>query len=357
MKWDSTKALKNTVVLLSGDEYVLRGRALTDLIQTASAGDDFDLETFVGDSSTPTDWFASAGTTPFLSPRRTVVVRNLGRNETHKEFKIPKLPESSLVILVMDEEQGDSDKQRKLENARKGWEAAVKSGGGDVWVFKTDPKDVIPGIKAEAERLEKKINERAAETLREMTGGNLSRAQEELEKLAIFSAGPQITEQDVKTVTVASPEWNIYKMVDAISRGDSGEVLRHLRIIMGANNKVEDISFRIIIPTITSQLRSLWQARICVEAKCDPANMPSDLLALMPGRPNLANDPDWKQRKMMQLARNMSFPFLAACFQAVSDCDARLKGQLASFSGIESLERMVLEMTQAAGAGQKTARY
>ena len=66
MKVDIDKALKHTVVLLSGDEYVPRARTLQTLLEKASGGDDFDLETFVADSSGPTQWFASDRS--FLEP-------------------------------------------------------------------------------------------------------------------------------------------------------------------------------------------------------------------------------------------------------------------------------------------------
>ena len=350
MKWDLDKALKNKVVLFSGEEYVLRGRALSELLKAASDGDDFDSETFIADASSPSDWLASAGTTPFLSPRRMVIVRNLARADCYKDFQPKNLPASALLLLVVDEEIGEFDRQKKFEQVRRGWESAVSSNDGAVFVFKTESKDLIAAIKEEAKMLDHKINDRAAETLRDMTGGSLSRALDELHKLALFSTGSQITENDVKCVVLASPEWSVYKMVDAITRGESGEVLRQLRVVIGANPKVEEVAFRSIIPTLTNQLRLLWQARMCVEAQIDPANIPDPMVSKFPSKPNIGSDADWKQRKALHLARGMSFQTLAKCFQAVSDCDARLKGQLASFNATESLERMTLEMIQAAKA-------
>ena len=118
------------------------------------------------------------------------------------------------MLLVADEETGDSERQRKFENARKAWEKAAASAGAAVLVFRVDPKEVLGSIKQEAEHLGKKINDRAAETLRDITGGSLSRAQEELEKLAVYVGHEQnIREQDVREVALASPEWNVFKMV------------------------------------------------------------------------------------------------------------------------------------------------
>ena len=52
----------------------------------------------------------------------------------------------------------------------------------------------------------------------------------------------------------------------------------------------------------------------------------------------------------MQTARKLDFGAQTKCLQALADADARMKGQLASFSGIETLERMVLQMIEAVAA-------
>jgi len=347
MKIDIDKALKQRVILLSGDEYVPRARALRMILEKASGGDDFDLETLVADSSGPIQWFASAGTAPFLSPRRTVVVRNLLRSDAHKEFGFESLPDSALVVLVADEEAGDSERQRKFESARKAWEKSASAAGAAVLTFNVDPKELITAIKQEAEALGKKINDRAAETLRDMTGGSLSRAQEEIEKLALYVGHEQqIREQDVREAAVASPEWNVFRLVDAITRADAGEALRQIRVMVGNNTRVDDVALRSILPTLTTQFRLLWQARICVEAKVQVYSIPAEIAAQFPEKPNLAREPEWKQKRIMFSAQSLTFSALARCLQAMADSDARLKGLLPSFSSIDTLERLALEMIE-----------
>ena len=61
---DFAKLLESTIVFLGGDEGVLRQRSLHALVQAASEGDDFDVENFSGDTSSPVEWLASCGTTP-----------------------------------------------------------------------------------------------------------------------------------------------------------------------------------------------------------------------------------------------------------------------------------------------------
>src|SRR5947209_4106815 len=241
-------------------------RALRELIEKSAEGDEFDLETFIADASNASQWLASAGTTPFLSPKRTVVVRNILRNNDHKEFSPGQLPETALLILVADDEGGDEDKKKRLETVRKGWESAVTKAKGIVFDFAIDPKQVQEQIREFAEKEKKKMTPRAAELLREMCGGSLSRSLEELEKVIVYANADEIKESDIRAVTIPSPEWNIFKLIDAITRAETGEALRQLQVMVGTNAKIEDVVFRSIFPLLTSQLETIWQARVCIEA-------------------------------------------------------------------------------------------
>src|SRR5687768_17322755 len=94
------------VAMLSGDEDALRTRALQELMAAATMEDDFDLQVMDAGDSSPMEWSASAGTTPFLSSRRTVVVRHLLRLDGIDTRGWGDLPETALMILVADEEGG-----------------------------------------------------------------------------------------------------------------------------------------------------------------------------------------------------------------------------------------------------------
>src|SRR5947209_8185433 len=131
MKWDADKALTFQIVMLSGSEDRMRMAALNELLTAASGGDDFDLEVFIADSSTPSQWYGSASTAPFLSPRRTVVVRNILRKDP-KEVQLQTLPQTGLLVLVADDEGGDADKQRRVDTWKKSWGNLVAKSGGTV---------------------------------------------------------------------------------------------------------------------------------------------------------------------------------------------------------------------------------
>lgn len=354
-----SKALRR-VVLIAGDEDVLRREALASLLAEANVlPDDFDLETFEGDVSSPSDWVASVGTSPFLAERRTAIVRHLLRCDLDalKGIDLSKLPQSSLLILVADDEGGSEDKAAKMKTRRKAWEKAVSSAGGAVISCDANPKAVKETVRKRAADAGKTLSDKAAEALVEMTGGSLSRALDELEKLSLFvGKAEQIRESDVRSVAVPSREWNVYKMVEATFSGDVGEALRQLRTLIGSPTKAEEAAFSRILPTVSRQLRLLWQARLCIDANCGVTNAPERVRAMFPDKPNLASEPPYRQNAIMTTARRLSLERIGRCFTILADTDARLKGSLDAFSGVETLERMILEMAEASRPSVKASR-
>jgi DNA polymerase-3 subunit delta len=313
--------------------------------------DDFDLEQFDGDASAPMDWMASCGTAPFLAERRIAVVRHIYRFETDKLKSVDfgKLPETALLILVADEETGSEDRiQRMKTTGRKAWEKAVSSAKGLVAAFDPDPASAKEEFKLALGAAKKTMSDRATDALIEMTGGHLGRALDELEKLILYvGTREQITEADVQTLVVPSRDWNVFKMVDSVVAGAVPEALRELRNLVGSSTKAEDAAFSRILPSVSRQLRLLWQARLCVEARCSPSNAPPEVRAQFMDKPNLGSEAPYRQNSILQAAKKTSLPQLQRCFVIVCDTDARLKGALDSFSTVDTLERMVLEMSEA----------
>jgi DNA polymerase-3 subunit delta len=339
------KAAKNSLIMLAGEEDVLRRRAFDDLMRISGVeADDLDLQVFDAGSSSPVEWLASAGTSPFLADRRTVVVRHL-LNCDPKGVELKGLPPSSLLVLVADEEGGSDDRLQRLKTVRKNWDKAVQAAGGAVLNFDPEPKAALAALRAEVAKLGKPMSERAATLMLEMVGGSLSRALEELDKVLLFVPEEQaITEREIRLVVVPSREWSVFKLTDAVVSNRVSEALTQLRILLGSTSKAEDAAFRQILPMMSRSLRLLWQGRLCIEAGVSPSTAPPEVTCLFPERPNLAKEQPYRQGPVMQLAKKTTLPRVAAALQVLSDTDARLKGALPGFSGVDTLERMILEM-------------
>jgi DNA polymerase-3 subunit delta len=333
--------------MLSGDEGALRRRALTEtLVGAGVSGDDLEVAHLDG-AIAPSEWLGQACTAPFLSDRRVVIVRNMLRSEPPADFAVQcaNLPDFALLILVADEETGDDNRQSRLKTIRTQWERAVASGNGRVEKFEVSPKEVQDAIRKEAERLGKKISERCTQLLAEMTGGSLSRAVEELEKLSIYVGDAEaIREEDVKSAVVPSRDWNVFKLCDAIVRDNASEAIRQLRVLVESPQRAEEAAFRSILPMLSRQFRLLWQARACVEAGTSVQQAPAEVRASFPAKPNLGAEPPYRQSALLSAARSANYEKLSKCFALVADADARLKGLLPAYSAMETLESAVLGM-------------
>lgn len=351
MKLDPPKILASQLVMISGDESALRRHAFDALLEAAGVQpDDFDLQTFEGDGD-PIEWLAAAGTAPFLAERRVVIVRHILRGDLDraKTINFGGLPASALLLLIADDESGDEDRQRRLKSYRTAWEKIVKEAGGQVVDCKVQPGALKDMVRAEVAKGDKKITDRALDVLGEMSAGSASRALEELPKLiAYVEPEKTIDEASVREVVVPAREWNVFKLVDSVIEGDVAEGLRQLRILVGTPTKAEEAAFRNILPQLSRNLRLIWQARVCVDAGVQPANAPDEVRAAFLSKPNLIGEQEFVRNKSLRAARRISLPQIAEMLQLVCDADAQLKGQLPSFSAMETLEQTVLRMAEVA---------
>lgn len=340
------------VVLITGSEDLLRRRALKEVLGDRPA-DDFDLEVIVADAAEPTAWIASASTAPFLGDHRTVVVRNLLRQEPGKQAAslseaLARLPETARLILVVDEETGDESRQQRLATVRKGWEKVVKEAKGKTIVCEAPGKDLRAPVRAEAERLGKKMSLPAVDLLVEMTGGSLTRALEEIEKLALYVGdAAEIRRDDVELVVTPSREWNVFKLLDAVLAGQPYEALRQLRLMI-AGSRPEEAAQRSVLPVLAKQLRLVWQGRVAIESRASLADPTGSFVELLPSRPNLLDEPSWRQTRVMDLARRITYDQCAECLDAVAHADAALKGLVPSAGTMDTLELMVLRIASVA---------
>lgn len=348
MAFDLSKAVVARVVLIYGAEEALKARALADLKEALGLGEDaFDYQEFVANSSAPVEWYASVCTAPFFSPKRVAVVRNLLRvsSDDLGNVNLATVPESGLLVLVADSEGGDDDKQRRLAKIEAGWIKAITTAKGYAGDCKVDPKEETGIVRRECERFGKTMTENVARILLEVTGG-LSEAIHEVEKLCLYVAESKaIGEHDVRAVAIASKDWNVYKLVDAMIAGNATEGLGQLDYLLGTMNKPTDAALSSILPTLSKSLRLIFQAKIAIEKGGDAEKIPPSALDLFPDKPNLASEKDWLRRRYFNWAKSSSLPSIAAALQLVSDTDCRLKGAISGFTPKEALERMVIDLT------------
>lgn len=262
--------------------------------------------------------------------------------------RIGPLPEFSRLVLVADDENvSESQRQTKLDNYRTAWEGEIRKSGGLVQDFKVEGKAAKAQIFREAEKLGKKIGDRVAQLLLEMSGGSLSRATGELEKIALFIGdAPEIRESDVNEVAMPSREWNVFKLVDGVLEGNAGLALNQLQTLIGSATKADGAAMGNIFPNLSRNLRLIWQARMLLDHRVTLHSMSDELRSQMAEQPSLSGASEWQQQRALRAARKLQIWQLAECMEIVARTDARIKGLEPSFSTVDALERMVLEMVE-----------
>lgn len=313
---------------------------------------DYDLEEFTAESSSLDMWVSSAGTFPFLAPKRVVVVRNLQKsNDPNVDVnKLKMLGDFSLLILLASHDGAESGSGASKVKA---WEKAVNAAGGSVVSLKVDAGKVGEMIKQQVISRGYTIPPSVLTMLVEMTGSQYSYALEELEKVYLLCPAKVIDERTVKMAVVPSREWNVWKLIDALCSGNVGESLKHLRIIVSNKGKVEDVAFSQLFPLIVRQLKFLFQGRMCLDHRCQPSQAPESVRALFPSKPNLGSESSYRQDSIMRAAGKLELSQINRAIGLVAEADGALKGQSASFSAIDTLERLVFDLARTLGS--KTA--
>ncbi|MBS1715968.1 MAG: hypothetical protein JST30_16700 [Armatimonadetes bacterium] len=360
-RFETASALQRRVVLISGDDPVSRASALEEL--TSSEGiDPSETEQFQADAKDPSEWCGLAATVPFFSERRTVIVRSIGRYDVAKRTDesigknhsvvrlLAALPETSLLVLVHDEDSGDDDRQQRLRKSADVWAKIVDLAGGKSYVFNEDPSRTLVLIREAVAKHDKTISEKAANTLAQMVGNKPGSAIAEAEKAALFAGeSPEVREADVKAAVTPDLEYNAFKLVDAVVAGDAATAVTQVRLLFGRSPDASSMAIQRVFPVLVSQFRALWQARFCLDSGTNPVHPDAHVERWLPEK-RLGNEPDWRQRKIVGAAKRLSLHQISGCIGEITAADAMLKGALPSYSAGDTVERMTLTMCRLCGA-------
>ncbi len=359
MKFNVEAASARRVILVSGNEDMLRTDVLRQLMHLSGMGeDDFDSEIIIADAQPIASWIASVGTTPFLADRRTLVVRNLLRadpdppDETtgkKSKDKVPNpllgVPASGRLILVVDDETSD----KKASHARilTTWRKFLQEVDGEELLCEVKAENLASAFIALAKEHGKKLTPPATTLLIEMVGGSYSRGMSEVQKLAIYVGdSPEIREEHVRYTVTPTREWNMWALLDAVRERKMGEAVKQLRIISGSNKKMNEVGIASITPQLTRYFRLLWQTRVCLDRGANPNQVPADIKALFPAKPNIADEKAGTMTRIIPQARRVTLDQIAQCFSEVNLADARLKGQEAAYTAEDTMERLMLRLSE-----------
>jgi DNA polymerase-3 subunit delta len=247
------KLRRANIVVLHGDEEVAIQQAVQFLLSSVQSGGmaEFNLSQLDGRSITKNELHNHLHLLPFGSERRLVILTHaltqMKTKDMQEEFAelLDSLPPTTqLVMLIPDSEISERGQKKWQVLSKHKWLSDWLATNEEMVYFQhfrlPNPHEMTGWILQEAQRLDGKIESRAAADLANALGNDTLLVNKEIDKLLIYTARERaITPEDVREL--CSP----VDRVDAIASGNANTALRLLDISL--QKQPEPLVFAMIV--------------------------------------------------------------------------------------------------------------
>ena len=186
---------------------------------------------------------------PFLGDKRLVIIKNyLSANKVNEEGQ-EKSPDQRKTSTVLDNvpdfcvlvfaENNSPDKRLSLYKK-------IKKIGQLVEFPTISGTKLLSWIQKEVRKLNADIEERAAITLSELVGGDLSRMSNELGKLSNYAEHRKINDKDIELLVDTALVTSIFKLTDALATKNSKRCIKIMHQLIDSGEDLHHILFMII---------------------------------------------------------------------------------------------------------------
>ena len=306
----------HNVYALFGKQSYLRKRYCDTLVKLfVSESDTMNLSRFYGKKIDLNEVIGLAGTMPFMSDKRVIVLEDtdlLSRSCEELADFIPQIPEETVMIF------SDEKIDMRLKHVKE-----IKS-SGCIAEFKDPSDDELQNmILGKLSREHRPITKAALNLFMSRCSDDLWQISNDLEKLISFTFGKDgIREEDVDAVCGPTAEDKIFVMIDAILAGQTKKAMRSygdLVILRTESSRV--------LALIREQLRLLLHIKEMTPQKLKTKEI-ADILGMREGRVKMA----------LPAARKSSKIFLTTGMKMCADTEERIKtGLIAEQVGVETL--------------------
>jgi len=317
--------------LLAGFKANLGEASLSDLNTTRFESDSIDLEALR----------ANCLTVPFLAARRLVILEKgrqvLSQLNAADQTKflqiIEQLPETTALILVIEDQQIRRKRELSWENERRyawllDWLAAHPEEGYLSDCALPDDDEMPAWVQKCARRSGGEFRPDAAQLLATYVGNNTLRANQEVEKLLTFVNGQRaVTAEDVMLLTAQDQEGNIFILVDALGERNGPKALEQFRFLLETNEILD------LTGMIYRQFRLLVQAREILDEGGDIRQIQQELHVL----PFIAE-------KLTSQARQFTMTQLLSIYTRLLAIDEAIK--TGGMPGDVAFELFIAELTR-----------
>lgn len=309
--------------LFQGEEEFLMEEAL-DLLKEkvlGSRASDFNFEKFYGKETRATDILSSAETTPFLSPRRLLLVKEAdllpsADLDALADYATQPNPATCLVLTA-----------KKIDTKRKSFWEAWKTHGEIVQFWKLFENEVPKWIQQRAKEYDLSIPLEVALYLYERVGNDLRQLDQELKKVRGFlGPGREVSQEVLENLSQHTRQYSVFDLVDSLSQKKLDQALKRLDVLLREGEEPLKI-----LALIARQVRLLWQVKL--------AKTEGKSLSWMEKEWGI---PEKHLKNLQEQEKNFSLECLKKAFTRLSETDMALKSNLHTPQIV--LESLILDL-------------
>ncbi|MCI2055868.1 MAG: DNA polymerase III subunit delta [Oscillibacter sp.] len=201
---------------------------------------------------------------PMMAERTLLVVNDCDLFKLAEEQReklialLEDLPEYCCIVFAYD------TVAYKLNKTVKKLCAALDKHVQTVEFRPSDNSDLVPWIIRHFKALDKEIDRQSAEYLIFLCGGLMTGLLPEIEKIGAYTKGKTVTQRDIDAVADPVLSAEVFKLSDAVARGDYNEAAR----LMGDLLKMQTDPI-LISAALGGQLRRIYTARMAIDNSKD----------------------------------------------------------------------------------------
>ena len=321
--------------LFHGEEHFLRDHYLSVLKKKLLDGpaEEFNYHRFTQENMDLDSLARAVEALPMMAEHSLVQVDDydLSRlSEADRETLtdiLSDIPDYCTVVFIFDTVPLKYDgRQKRLKE--------VLEKGVEVEFCRQNQRELNNWIRRHFQPFGKVIDDRECEYLTFVTGGTMTALGSEINKLAAYASGQQITRAHIDAVVEPVLDAEVFSITDAISEGDYGLALEKLRTLLRMQH---DPIF--LLAAIGGQFRRmLWARRVMSVGQSESAL--GELLKSATGK---APHP-YVLQKTISASRRVSDEFCEKAMNLCLEADLRLK--TFSGDGQRLLELLLLQLAQ-----------
>lgn len=251
----------SNLYILWGEETYLRDYYVTELINKLADGDETGVRILNGKECTPQALADAVLSCPFLAERSLVLVKDVdilspdARLAAAAPEILASVPEETCLVFILgDSEPGGSRPNKKIAEV-------FSTYGRSVCFARPAADEFNRWIRRRFGALNKNCSQRDAEYLASLCGGLMFSAIPEIEKVAAYSRGEEITRADIDAVVIPVTETVIFKLTDAVANRDVSAAQAQLEILMKQKLRREEA-----VTQLGAAMRRLYAARLVMDS-------------------------------------------------------------------------------------------